>query len=492
MIPEDSAPSSRSRAGSGRRSSLDAPRRLTLLAGVVAAVAGVSVAEAVLPSSSVPGASTPPASAILAGASASSSSWYCAAPAAAPAGSQATVLLTNLRSRPVRASLQTVSTTGASTEEQVTLPAYGSSGIPVPLSAVEVVLRGGEVSAAQQVTDSLGSSAAPCASAPSTNMYFGAGSTAGGAGMQVAVFNPLPTPAVVDVSFVSPSGLVVPPAYQGIPVSPGTVVTENVSDHVPSNGSLAAVVNALSGSVVATEMEEGGAPGALFSVVDGANQLGSVWSFAQNADPAGGGTTFTLVNPASGPVTVTASISLGQGRASPLVVQVPGQSSASFSSQNETRIPSGSVFGIVFRTLSGQGIFVGRQVSLPAGGPLPANSFGNAQLGGVSRWLVPAVLPGETVGSLGMVDLAGAPERVTIATFGSGTDSGRSHSNVVDRVTLVPGALVVLTPSTGFPLGSEPLVLHADGPVSVELDPSPAATPGSAPVPLWPLLLGES
>ena len=396
----------------------DAPRRLALLAGVVLVVVGVSVAQAVVPAPEAPAAAAAPASAVVSDSSASTSVWYCAGPAAAPAGSQASVFLTNPGPRPVAGSLHTATTSGAATDQQFVVPALGQVGLAVPLAAVEVLLEGGGVGVFQQLSNPLGSSAAACASNTSANWYFSEGSTANGAGLQVAVFNPLPTPAVVSVSFVSPSGPVVPPAYQGIPLAAGAVAVENVADHAPGDASLAAVVDALSGAVVASEMEEGGSPGSgVFSVDDGANALQPQWSFAQNANPNGGGTTFTVVNPSMHPATVTASISLTQGRSAPIVLQVPTQSSTSLSSQSQTRIPGGAVFGMTFRAAAASGIIVGRQVSVP-GGPLPVNALANGQPGGSAAWLVPPMPPGPAAGSLAFVNLAGRALHVTIVGFG--------------------------------------------------------------------------
>ena len=59
-------------------------------------------------------------------------------------------------------------------------------------------------------------------------------------------------------------------------------------------------------------------------------------------------------------------------------------------------------------------------------------------------------------------------------------------------MTLAPGVLEVLTPGASLPIGTGPVEVEADGPVSVELDPIPASTPGSEPVPVWPLLAGTA
>jgi hypothetical protein len=341
------------------------------------------------------------------------------------------------------------------------------------------------VGAAQRVSGPLGASTAPCSSSASSTWYFGSGSTAGGAALQMALFNPLPTPAVVDLSFVAPQGAapIVPPAYQGMPLAPGAVLVENVADHVPGNGSLAAVVEALSGSVVATETQEAGSsPNSGLSVVDGAGRPAPEWCFAANANAPG--LIFTVVNPTAHPVSVTAAIALLQGRATPLTLQVPPVSSLSLAAQGQTRIPPGALFGITFSAASGAGIVVARQVA--GGAPFPQNALTSGQPGGTSRWLVPPMPPGQLAGDVALVGLSGRVVHVKVVGIGP---SGLQTATMTKRaVVLEPGGLdLVVLQGGSSPIGSEPVVVEADGPVAVQLDPAPAGTPGGEPVALWPL-----
>lgn len=463
----------------------DAPRRVSLLAGTVLAIVGISVADAVVSAKAPSTPSAPPAAAVVADAAASSSVWYCSGPAAAPAGSQATVLLTNSGSRAVAGTLHTATPGGASAAQQFVVPPATQLSLPVPLAAVEVALQGGGVGAAQQVSGPLGTSAAPCSSAASSTWYFGHGSTAGGAALQFTLFNPLPTPAVVDLSFIGPSGAapIVPPAYQGIPLAAGAVVVENVADHVPGNGSLAAVVEALSGSVVATEMQEVGvAPNSGLSLVDGAGSLASQWSFAANANSPG--LTFTVVNPSDRAVVVNAAIALLQGRAAPLTLQVPAESSVTLASQDQTRIPAGAIFGITFTGSGGAGIVVARQVA--GGAPFPQSALTSGQPGGISHWLVPPMPPGQLAGDLAVVGLSRGVVHVTI--FEIGPSGLRSVASGNRGIALAPGTLdFVLTPSASLLVGARPTIIEADGPIALQLDPAPTGTPGGEPVALWPL-----
>ena len=121
--------------------------------------------------------------------------------------------------------------------------------------------------------------------------------------MSLSLFNPTRTIAVVDLSFVSSTGLLAPPAYQGIDVPADTLEIVNIGDHVQNTAHFATTVTALSGAVVAAELESTGrpaAPGA--SVVLGTRAPASTWSFAQNIEMDSGSTVFHVFNPSDRPV----------------------------------------------------------------------------------------------------------------------------------------------------------------------------------------------
>lgn len=461
-------------------------RRPLVVGAALLVVAGVSTAAALVPNR--PSAPTRvPASAVLAGAGAASSAWYCAGVADAPLGTQAALLVVNANPRPVSGTIDTVPVgSQVAAPQSFSVPADKQVVLPVVTGATTVLVHGGAVAVEQVLSGPLGPSAAPCASSTSTSWYFAQGSTASGFAVQVALYNPLPTPAVVNVTFVSATGgAVEPPAYQGVPVGAGTVVVENVGDHVQNDPSVATEVSALSGSVVAAEIVQTAGPGGNgLSLVDGVSTPSPRWAFAANADLSGGGTWFSIFNPSHQTCTVTVSFALAQGEAAPLVVRVLGQSLLSVAAQDLTRIPTGTLFGLVFSASSGRGIVVARTAASPAG-VVPSIGVTQGQPDGVHRWLVPAVVPGELPWGLALLDMASRPVHVELHGFASGGRlvllPGQS------AFTLQPGILKVI-PSPGTPVGWSPSEVTADGPVAVQLDPVPAAPPGTATVPAWPLL----
>jgi hypothetical protein len=189
------------------------------------------------------------------------------------------------------------------------------------------------------------------------------------------------------------------------------------------------------------------------------------------------------LNPSTSAATVTVSIDMAQGQASPIVMHLPPQSTASLASQDQTRIPAGTTFGLVFSAQGGSGIVVSRLSSSATGSP--ALGMNAAEPGGIRRWLVPPVPPGESPGSLAVVDLSPHPVRVSIDGFNTGHGAAGGGTA---GVTLDPGALRVVSASTAGLVGRSPVEVQADGPVAVELDPASPGVPGIATVPVWPLV----
>jgi len=464
-------------------------RRVALLVAGIVVLTGVLVADAVVGPSAPKSNGAPPPSAVLSDAAATSSAWYCAG-LAAVAGA---VLITNpgrvpvtgtVRSQPAGSSTVTTTRFAAPPSQQV--------AVDLPQGAATVSVEGGGVGVLEAVVGAFGVTASPCASSAASAWYFAQGSTANGAGMEVAVFNPLPTPAVVDISFTSPTtGTIVPPAYQGVPLAPGQSVVENVMDHAPGQGSLATAVTALSGSVVATVFEPSSGPGhGGSSFLDGTTAPRPLWAFAQNQDVAGGTNYFVMYNPTSVPATVTVSLALTQGQAAPIVVPLPPQSTSVLTAESQTRIPTGAAYGIVFSTnsrsqSSAAGIVVAR-LAISNGSPNPAVGVSSGQAGGFSRWLVAPVAPGQSPAGLAVIDLTTRPVRVTVKGFQS--SAGPTALPGAKNIKVDPGTVYMLSSSPATPVGWSPVEVEASGPVAVQLDPSPADPPGTAPVVAWPLL----
>jgi hypothetical protein len=350
------------------------------------------------------------------------------------------------------------------------------------LVAAAVVLDGGGVAVSESVVSPLGWSMAPCAPSTGTNWYFAHGATAQGGGLILSLFNPAATDAVVNVALVSSTaGYLAPAAYQGIDLAPGSLVTENIGDHVAADPDVATEVSTLSGAVVATELESVGAPGdGGIALTLGSPAPAPQWVFPQSTGIPEGIVTFHVLNPTPSPADVSIVIGLSQGAgAAPLVLHVPAQSLVSLTAESETRIPAGVPYSLTF-TSAGAGIVVSREVAAPAGSPAGIPEVGEAPgvPGTAVRWLVPAVVaPGAGAWALAVVDLGKTPTSVRITTPGGRAIAGQP----VRRVE--PGSPLVIGPYPGAPFGTAPIEVVADDPVAVELDALPVAAPGVVVVP---------
>ncbi len=316
-----------------------------------------------------------------------SSAWFCAGGTGAQGGAPATIVLTNSGGRRVHGTLTAVSATGPGASEPspwagarsvaVTVPSDGQVALGAQQLgttgwvAAAVVLDGGGVAVSESVQSPLGWSMAPCASSTATNWYFAHGATSEGGGLVLSLFNPDATDAVVNISLVSSTaGYLAPAAYQGIDIAPGSVVTENIGDHDPSDGAVATEVSTLSGAVVATELQSVGTPGdGGVSLTLGAPATASRWVFPQSTGIPGGTVAFHIFNPTPTPAEVSVVIGLSQGAgAEPLAMHIPAQSLVTLSAEGQTRIPTGVPYSLTF-TSTGTGIVVSREVSAPSGSP---------------------------------------------------------------------------------------------------------------------------
>jgi hypothetical protein len=416
-----------------------------------------------------------------------SSAWFCVGGTGAGGDAQATMVFTNPGARAVTGYATTVSTGSA----PQSVPVMADAGTLTPVAATgpagaevasTVLFNGGGVGVSQILSGPSGVTTAPCASSTAPNWYFADASTAEGDTTALSLFNPTSTIAVVDVSFVAATGLLAPPAYQGIDIPGDSVVVENVGDHVQKNPHFATIVATLSGEVVATERQSYGATGSGgIAVVLGAPAPASTWSFAQNTDVAGGSTVFHVFNPSAETARVTLTIGLQEGATEPLVISVPPSSVANLDAQRVTRIPAQTTFAATFVSPRAVGIVVARQVSSPPGAAVPQQGDVVGVPGGSDRWLVPSGIPPTTaVAGWAVVNLNAFPVTVSLSTFTHGHPvavPGYGHRRVD------PGTPLDVTATAGSPLSTTPVEVVATGPVAVETDGLPAGSPGVSVIP---------
>jgi hypothetical protein len=201
---------------------------------------------------------------VAVGASALTSTWYCAAGTSTGTGDAAAehvVHVVNTASDPVTARVTAYPTEGASASQEVQLAPFGRADVRVsdivqaPWASALVEADAGDIAVQHEVVGPLGRSLGACASEPSARWFFPSATTRPGARLVMALFNPFPSDAVVDIGFETDDGARTPQPYQGLVVPAERVVALEVSDVVTLRNEMATTVTVRSGRIVAEQLQ---------------------------------------------------------------------------------------------------------------------------------------------------------------------------------------------------------------------------------------------
>ncbi len=219
----------------------------------------------------------------------------------------------------------------------------------------------------QVVSGPGGWAAAPCASTVGTQWFFPLGTTTDGNTVTLALFNPTDTAAMVDVSFLTPTGLLTPQPFQGVIVGAGQLVDEDVGTYAQNVPDMGTVVSVVSGALVSDEFQQwgSGSSGGLVLLL-GSPPPSPVWHFAQTTATPRGTVVFLVANPSTATVTVTFSAALPAAAVVPHTIEVPGSSTATFSPSDTPGWPRGVPVAVSVQASAP--ILVGRAVAGRAGG----------------------------------------------------------------------------------------------------------------------------
>jgi hypothetical protein len=473
-----------------------------VVALVVLVVAGVAVAVGVRGTPAPVGAAPTPG-ALVGAPDAESSAWYCTGQSTASGVSPGFLVLTSTTSRPVTATITATTDSGATAHTDVAVPARGVVAPPIPTlssgswESETVITSGGGVAVTQTVHNSLGWSQAPCQSATSPLWYFAGGSTSAANELYISLLNPTSTPVVVDLSFLTPSGMVHPINYQGIVLPAGQVTAENVTSEVQQVATISTVVATRTGRVVASEVQElvgpGGTSGGL-SLVPGVMAPQSHWSIPQAQEVPGGSSEIDVFNPGTATETVTVRFQLPSGPLAPLTDRVLPGATWSLRTSAQTRIPDNQTYATSVDATGGSGVVVGRTVNLPNSATPPPQSGVVVAVDGLSaqspsgQWVVPPPGTSESPAVSGAT-----PEY--LALFNTST-SGETYNafattasgnHVVATGTLAGGTMVLVDGTALAVAGLDPIIVRASGPMAVSEEASPSAGFGVVSMPGIPL-----
>lgn len=317
--------------------------RTPILIVVAAAVVAAIVAQRDAPTPdghaesavALAGASLPPADAL-------SAAWYCDEGTSSPDGrADERVVVASMVSTRVTATV-TVMTGGdaAPVSRRLRLAPHQQRTIRVadivqsPEPGVVVEVEGGQAVVSHELVNGSDLAVEPCTRSAATDWYFAAGTTVKGAQHFLVLFNPFGDDAIVDVTFLTDTGVQQPDALQAVVVPRRSRLTIAVHDAVPRQNRIATLVHARAGRIVAerTQIFDGTVPDEPptrkgIAVSLGVTQTATVWHIAANTTRGQGSASLALANFAATDTTVAVVVALPGNRTfEPRAVQVPSRS----------------------------------------------------------------------------------------------------------------------------------------------------------------------
>lgn len=327
-----------------------------------------------------------------------------------------------------------------------------------------------------------GSTSTPCVAHDATSGYLAAGSTKGGANVEMSLYDPGVTPSVASVSLVTSGGLVQPPAYQGIPLQAGGVVVLNVGNFVVNRSVVASVVNALGGHIVVGALESvGGANAAAPTLLTASPRPSATWYFS--GAPAGASTRqfFYVLNPGPKRAVVQGEVASASGSASLRVVAAPGGVSLVGLAPD---VSPDALRWVSFATSAKTPVVIARETTVLTAVPaaalakkpsrsavalaLPALSVGyglsSGNIAPARDWLVAGAAVTPSQGELVVVTNPG--KKVARVSFVATDRTQKAPPGTLDGVVVAPGATVSFNPAAfGGPRPVLVVTITASAPV---------------------------
>ncbi|HVM10383.1 MAG TPA: DUF5719 family protein [Acidimicrobiales bacterium] len=357
-----------------------------------------------------------------------SSTWFCAAGTGNQGGAaDAGVIVVNPSSEAVTATITVVGTEGEPATVPLDVPASGRASVRLgdvvaaPYVAATVDVPRGEVAVERVVQGPLGASAAPCASFGSQRWYVADGSTAREDAMILALYNPFPEDAIVDLSFSTDEGRAVPSDFQGIVVKGGRVVPVNVGDHVRRRNRVAATVQTRRGRLVVDRLQLRSGEAKGISVALAAPSAGGEWWFADGYVGDGVGERFSIYNPTGREAVASLELILEEGAAEPFDLTIPPLGRIDVVANDEERVPKGVGHSAVVRSLNDVPVVAERSVVAIA----PSGRSGTSEIVGgrraASRWLFAAGGATDVVDEwITVVNPGASPVQVSLTALAAG------------------------------------------------------------------------
>lgn len=418
-----------------------------------------------------------------------SSTWFCAGGMATVDGvegmpADGAVSVANAGERPLTGTITVVPSDGA--PKTVPLSVGPRSRTRVQLhdvlvaqyAAALVELDGGEVVVEHEIAGALGISTAPCASAASDHWYLAEGSTAREDSMRLAIYNPFPEDAIVDLAFATDQGRAVPSDFTGLVVKGGRLLIVKVEDHVRRRTNVAMTAVARSGRIVVDRLQLRGGATKGVSLALAAPSPGPTWYFPEGLVVDGVTERFHLYNPTAEEAQVSLELSLEQGAAEPFDLTIPPRERLTVVASEEERVPRGVGHAATVSSLNGVPIVAERSITAAA----PATRSGIADSLGLRRtadeWVLAAGSASATLDEW-VVVLNPGPRDATVSVRGLASGQLLAVEGL-QEVDLPAGRRVAIRLTDHAARPDLPLVVTSTAPVAVERGVYVVGAPGIA------------
>jgi hypothetical protein len=229
-----------------------------------------------------------------------------------------------------------------------------------------VELDGGAAVAELVTIGPQGDSVTPCASASSDTWYFAEGATTIDATEVLMVFNPFPEDALVDMSFATETGRVVPQGLTGLVVEGRGMRAVAVGDEVRREAVVSTTVTSRVGRLVVARLQLFDGTGSIarrgVALTLGAPATSPEWYFPEGYVSDGVTERIHVYNPTTRESRIEIEVLLDQGEADPVELTIPSHNRSTFVANDEPRIPKNLGHAAIVRVLNGVDVVAERTV----------------------------------------------------------------------------------------------------------------------------------
>ncbi len=380
------------------------------------------------------------------------STYFCPGVPATGSGVSSVIAVANPGESSKRGEMTVLSPQGPPLHTPITVGARSTatfditSMLDVPYAGVLVEFAGGGAMVEQRVTTPAGTSIAACGNDASTTWYLADGSTLDGIDYDLLLSNPFQDIAVVDITFVTTSGIRQPSEFQSKVVPGGSMLSIDI-DEIGAKDEELLSISAVSrrGRFVAAKAQTYAGSGRTgYTIALGSPTAGDQWYFADGEKGEGITELFVLFNPTDEAVDVDVLAlpvnPTDQGYVQPYTATVEAGGSVTVDAAVALpTLPDGR-YAAVVSTLSTASVVAERVITRVDGDTRSTSAVLGSRFGS-PRWWLPVGVSEPTAGALVVFNVTNLAGTVTVSAVGPG---GPVPIAGLTDVPLAPGAVTTL------------------------------------------------